>query len=154
MNANFAVSTQYTHSLPNQQNHQNLPVDIYKTDLFHQVVDGTTWELNLLQEAPLLYTLTPQTSVVCRNETREGIIPTYFTTIGLRNMYMKVKYHMPKLLVFTNLWTIIIKIIENRSLLIDKVNRVKNDKKDRTVWCSKYVTINWYILRTIFLQHE
>ena len=47
-------------------------------------------------------------------------------------MYMKVKYHMPKLLVFTNLWTII-KIIENRSLLIDKVNRVKNDKKDRTV---------------------
>ena len=39
---------------------------------------------------------------------------------------------MPKLLVFTHLWTII-KIIENRSLLIDKVNRVKNDKKDRTV---------------------
>ena len=40
MNANFAVSTQhnYTHSLPNQQNHQNLPVDIYKTDLFHHVL--------------------------------------------------------------------------------------------------------------------
>ena len=32
--------------------------------------------------------------------------------------------------------------MENRSLLIDKVNRVKNDKKDRTVWCSKYVTVN------------
>ena len=45
---------------------------------------------------------------------------------------MKVKYHMPKLLVFINLWTII-EIMENRSLLIDKVNRVKNDKKDRTV---------------------
>ena len=111
MNANFAVSTQ-VHTFT------RLLMILLRT--------------KLLQEAPPLYTLTPQTSVVCRNETREGIIPTYFTTIGLRNMYMKVNYHMPKLLVFTNLWTII-KIIENRSLLIDKVNRVKNDKKDRTV---------------------